>query len=90
MIKKIILFNIYIIRFYQYFISPLLGNKCRYIPSCSEYYIECLKTHGFLNGSVLGLKRILSCHPIKILGGGSGLDTVPVNKETIKEKINGQ
>ena len=48
-------------------------------------YIECLKTHGFLKGSVLGLKRILSCHPIKILGGGSGLDTVPVNKETIKE-----
>ena len=32
-------------------------------------------------------KRILSCHPIKILGGGSGLDTVPVNKETIKEKL---
>ena len=75
MTKVIIFLNIYIIKFYQYFISPLLGNKCRYLPTCSEYYIESLKTHGLIKGSVMGIKRIFSCHPFKILGGGSGLDS---------------
>ena len=68
-----------IIKFYQYIISPYLGNNCRYIPTCSEYFIDSLKEFGFLKGSFLGLKRILSCHPIKILGGGEGLD--PVKKK---------
>ena len=68
-----------IIKFYQYIISPYLGNNCRYLPTCSEYYIDSLKEFGFLKGSFLGLKRILSCHPIKILGGGEGLD--PVKKK---------
>ena len=90
MIKIIILLNIYIIKFYKYFISPLLGNRCRYLPSCSEYYIDSLKIHGFLKGSALGLKRIFSCHPFKILGGNSGLDIVPEKKDLTKEKINGQ
>ena len=90
MTKLIIFLNIYIIKFYQYFISPLLGNRCRYLPTCSEYYIESLKTHGLIKGSVMGIKRILSCHPFKILGGGSGLDLVP-NKKDLKnkEKLNG-
>ena len=61
-----------IIKFYQYLISPLLGNNCRYIPSCSEYFIDCLKTYGPLKGFVKGLMRLLSCHPIKFLGGGEG------------------
>ena len=68
-----------IIKLYQYIISPYLGNNCRYLPTCSEYYIDSLKEFGFLKGSFLGLKRILSCHPIKILGGGEGLD--PVKKK---------
>ena len=68
-----------IIKFYQYIISPYLGNNCRYIPTCSEYFIDSLKEFGFLKGSFLGLKRILSCHPIKILGGGEGLD--PIKKK---------
>jgi len=89
MSKLIIFLNILIIKFYQYLISPLLGNKCRYLPTCSEYYIESLKMHGFIKGSYLGLKRILSCHPIKILGGGSGLDFVPEKKKLIKEKTHG-
>ena len=89
MTKLIILLNIYIIKFYQYFISPLLGNRCRYLPTCSEYYIESLKTHGLIKGSVMGIKRILSCHPFKILGGGSGLDLVPNKKDLNKEKLNG-
>jgi len=89
MSKLIIFLNILIIKFYQYLISPLLGNKCRYLPTCSEYYIESLKMHGFIKGSYLGLKRILSCHSIKILGGGSGLDFVPEKKKLIKEKTHG-
>ena len=89
MTKLIISLNIYIIKFYQYFISPLLGNRCRYLPTCSHYYIESLKTHGLIKGSVLGIKRILSCHPFKILGGGSGLDLVPNKKDLTKEKLNG-
>ena len=89
MSKLIIFLNILIIKFYQYLISPILGNKCRYLPTCSEYYIESLKMHGFIKGSYLGLKRILSCHPIKILGGGSGLDFVPGKKKLIKEKTHG-
>ena len=89
MTKLIVLLNIYIIKFYQYFISPLLGNKCRYLPTCSEYYIESLKTYGLIKGSVMGIKRIFSCHPLKILGGGSGLDLVPNKKDLTKEKLNG-
>ena len=61
-----------IIKFYQYLISPLLGNNCRYIPSCSEYFIDCLKTYGPFKGFIKGLIRILTCHPIKFLGGGEG------------------
>ena len=68
-----------IIKGYKYLISPLFGHSCRYLPTCSEYSIEALKTFGFLKGSYLSLKRILSCHPIKFLGGGEGFD--PVNKD---------
>ena len=89
MSKIIILINIYLIKFYQYFISPIFGGKCRYFPSCSSYYIEALKTFGFIKGSFMGVKRILSCHPIKILGGGSGLDPVDDKKKLIKDKTNG-
>ena len=79
MTKLIISLNIYIIKFYQYFISPILGNRCRYLPTCSEYYIESLRTYGFIKGLSLSLKRIISCHP----WGNSGFD--PVKKE-IKTK----
>tara|TARA_S200000501_G_scaffold96370_1_gene89676 strand:- start:233 stop:475 length:243 start_codon:yes stop_codon:yes gene_type:complete len=72
MTKIITRIFIKIVKFYQYIISPLLGNNCRYIPSCSEYFIDCLKTYGPLKGFVKGLIRILTCHPIKFLGGGEG------------------
>ena len=52
-----------IIKWYQFLFSPLLGNSCRYFPSCSEYSIQSLKTFGFFKGLYLSLKRILSCHP---------------------------
>ena len=68
-----------IIKFYQYVLSPYLGNNCRYLPTCSEYFIESIEEFGLLKGSFLGLKRILSCHPIKLLGGGEGFD--PIKKK---------
>ena len=67
-----------LIKVYRFIISPLLGNSCRYLPTCSEYSIEALKTFGFFKGLLMSIKRILSCHPIKFLGGGEGLD--PVDK----------
>jgi len=73
LIKAVIL----LINIYKYFFSPLLGNKCRFLPSCSDYCIECLKEHGFFKGLYLSSKRIIKCHPIKFLGGNSGLDLVP-------------
>ena len=77
--KIITLTIIKIIRFYKIFISPYLGNNCRYIPTCSEYFIDSLNIYGLKKGSLKGLKRILSCHPIKFLGGGDGFD--PVKKK---------
>ncbi len=52
-----------LIKCYRYLISPLLGQTCRYLPTCSEYSIDALKTYGFFKGLFLSVKRILSCHP---------------------------
>ena len=87
MIKLIINFQIYLIKVYRYFLSPLMGSNCRYDQECSEYYISSLKQHGLLSGSLLGVKRILTCHPIKILGGGSSYNYVPSKEEIKREKI---
>ena len=65
-----------LIQGYKFLISPLLGNSCRYLPTCSEYSIEALKKFGLIKGIYISLKRILSCHPIKFLGGGEGFDPV--------------
>ena len=73
-----------LIKFYKFFISPLFGNSCRYLPTCSEYSIDALKSYGLLKGIYMSLKRILSCHPIKLLGGGEGFD--PVIKRTKVKK----
>ena len=70
-------FLILIIKFYKYFISSYFSSNCRYLPTCSEYYIDALKLNGILKGSFLGIKRILRCHPIKILGGRNGYDPAP-------------
>ena len=67
-----------LIKVYKFLISPFLGHSCRYLPTCSEYSIEALKTFGFFKGSFLSLKRILTCQPIKFLSGGEGFD--PINK----------
>ncbi|MFN4894054.1 MAG: membrane protein insertion efficiency factor YidD [Bacteroidota bacterium] len=64
---------ILLIRVYQWVISPLIGPKCRYQPTCSHYAVEALKKHGPFKGFWLALRRIASCHP----WGGSGWDPVP-------------
>ncbi len=50
-------------RVYQYTISPLLGRRCRYFPSCSEYAVEAVQKYGAFKGGWLGVKRICRCHP---------------------------
>ena len=60
------------VRLYQGMISPYLGAKCRYEPTCSTYAIEALNKHGVLKGGWLSTKRICSCHP----WGGKGFDPV--------------
>jgi hypothetical protein len=64
---------ILLIRFYQLSISPILGQNCRYSPTCSQYSIDAINKHGALKGGWLALKRIFSCHP----WGGNGYDPVP-------------
>ncbi len=64
---------ILLIKFYQYVISPAIGPKCRYTPTCSQYAIEALKKYGLFKGGWLAVKRIASCHP----WGGHGHDPVP-------------
>ena len=73
------LFNcifIYIIRFYRYFISPIIGNNCRYFPSCSEYAINIINEHGIFSGAPYIIKRISRCHPF----GSYGYDPIPKKK----------
>ena len=68
------------IKIYKYLISPLIGPSCRYLPTCSDYSIEALKTYGFSKGLLLSLKRIMRCHPF----GNGGFD--PVKKEMKTKK----
>lgn len=62
-----------LIRGYQLFISPLIGPRCRFAPTCSHYAIEAIKIHGSVKGSWLAMKRILKCHPLH----PGGIDPVP-------------
>jgi len=64
---------ILLIRIYQLVISPLLGPKCRFTPTCSSYSLQAFKKHGVFKGFKLSAKRISRCHP----WGGSGHDPVP-------------
>tara|TARA_B100001769_G_C21740968_1_gene406537 strand:- start:138 stop:362 length:225 start_codon:yes stop_codon:yes gene_type:complete len=67
-------FFIYLIKLYQFTISPLLGTNCRFVPSCSNYAIQSIEEKGVVIGIYFSLRRVLKCHPF----GGSGYD--PVNK----------
>lgn len=59
---------------YRRLISPLLPNKCRFTPTCSEYCLDALKEWGIIKGSWLGIRRISRCHPLSIKWG---YDPVP-------------
>ena len=67
-------FFIYLIKLYQFTISPLLGTNCRFVPSCSNYAIQSIEEKGVVKGIYFYLRRVLKCHPF----GGTGYD--PVNK----------
>lgn len=62
-----------LVRFYQLVISPFLGPRCRFQPTCSSYALEAINLHGGVKGGWLALKRIVKCHP----WGGFGYDPVP-------------
>ena len=70
-----------LIRFYRYFISPMLGANCRYFPSCSEYAINIIKEYGFFLGLPYIIKRITKCHPF----ASYGYDPIP-KKNTLLKK----
>ena len=70
MLKKILIFPI---RLYQIFISPVLGKRCRYYPTCSEYMIQAISIHGIIKGPILGIWRLLRCNPWAL----GGVDLVP-------------
>jgi len=61
------------IRGYQYLLSPMLGSKCRFAPSCSDFAREAIEKHGALMGSWLAVKRVARCHPYH----PGGYDPVP-------------
>lgn len=70
MLRQILIFPI---RLYKRYISPLLGNHCRYWPTCSEYMMQAITVHGAAKGLVLGIWRILRCNP----WSAGGYDPVP-------------
>lgn len=65
-----------LLKFYQYFISPLLGNNCRFYPICSEYAKDAITSHGNIKGLWLAVKRIIKCQPFC----DGGYDPVPPTK----------
>ncbi len=74
MINKIFIYPLVaLIKIYQLIISPIIGQNCRYLPTCSEYTILCLKEFGIIKGVFLSFKRISKCHP----WGSHGYDPVP-------------
>jgi len=73
MIKRIL---IAMIRYYQRTISPSLGASCRYLPTCSQYAVEAIETHGAFKGSLLAVWRILRCNPFS----RGGYDPVPLHR----------
>jgi len=63
-----------LLRFYKVAVSPMLGNRCRFFPSCSDYAREAIQYHGAAHGTYLAAKRLCRCHPFS----AGGIDLVPV------------
>ena len=73
-----------LVRLYQIALSPMMGNQCRFHPTCSAYTIEAIQVHGAFKGGFMGLWRILRCHP---WSKGSWIDPVPPkNPESVGAK----
>lgn len=75
-------FFIAIIQLYQWTISPFLGNRCRFYPSCSSYAAEAIEKHGPWRGTLLAVKRISKCHPLH----EGGVDLVPEANHRCNQK----
>ncbi len=67
---------VFLIKIYQFLISPIIGKNCRFNPTCSNYALEALKKHGLFLGMYYSIIRISKCHP----WGASGHDPVPSKK----------
>lgn len=72
-----------IIKVYQLFISPLLGQNCRFYPTCSCYAHQALREHGAITGSILSIKRIIKCQPLH----PGGIDEVPLSVESTNQQF---
>jgi putative membrane protein insertion efficiency factor len=75
-------FAIFLLQCYKKYISPMLGNNCRFIPSCSEYAMQVYEKFGFIEGSYLAIFRLLRCAP----WCKGGYDPIPKNKEEEQEE----
>ena len=71
-----------LLKAYHLLISPWLGSRCRFTPSCSEYANQALETHGLAKGLLLTIRRLAKCHP----WGQSGFDPVPPLLEPNKQE----
>ncbi|MDA7742421.1 membrane protein insertion efficiency factor YidD [Francisellaceae bacterium] len=71
--KAIISLLVFILKIYQYTISPLIGPRCRFYPTCSQYAIEAIKQRGVVVGLWLMIKRLIKCHPYH----EGGYDPIP-------------
>ncbi|WP_299183229.1 membrane protein insertion efficiency factor YidD [uncultured Neptuniibacter sp.] len=66
-----------LVNVYRYIISPVIGPRCRFYPTCSSYMIEAIQLHGPIKGTLMGLRRIARCHPYN----DGGYDPVPGSEE---------
>jgi putative membrane protein insertion efficiency factor len=68
-----------LIKLYQYIVSPLLGSRCRFHPTCSNYAVEAINQYGVLKGGYLSVRRIIKCHPLN----EGGYDPVPTKQDKL-------